>query len=61
MVGVWLLFTFFIPAATQQWVTTTYPANLMTDLIDAQRDERENEIVVTFASCGSTCAANVLL
>ncbi|MEL6590700.1 MAG: DUF3526 domain-containing protein [Bacteroidota bacterium] len=43
MVGVWLLFTFFIPAATQQWVSTVYPANLMTDLIDAQRDKK-NEL-----------------
>ncbi|MEL7532829.1 MAG: hypothetical protein AAFN10_16035 [Bacteroidota bacterium] len=41
MVGVWLLFTFFIPAAVHQWVSTKYPANLMTDFIDAQRDDRE--------------------
>lgn len=41
MVGVWLLFAFIIPAATQQWVTTQHPANLMTDLIDAQREERK--------------------
>jgi len=41
MVGVWLLFTFFIPATVQQWVSTKYPANLMTDLIDTQREERD--------------------
>ena len=41
MVGVWLLFAFVIPSAVHQWVATQYPANLMTDLIDAQREERE--------------------
>ncbi|MCT4630967.1 hypothetical protein [Winogradskyella sp.] len=41
MVGIWLLFAFIIPGAIHQWVSTKYPANLMTDFIDAQRDERD--------------------
>ena len=43
MVGVWLLFAFIIPAIVHQWVSIKHPANLMTDLIDAQRDKR-NEL-----------------
>ena len=39
MVGIWLLFTFLIPAAVHQWVSIKKPANLMTDLIDTIRDE----------------------
>ena len=39
MVGMWLVFTFIIPASVHQWVSINHPANLMTDLIDAQRDE----------------------
>ncbi len=41
MVGTWLLFAFIIPAAVHQWVSLQHPANLMTEFIDAQRDERE--------------------
>ena len=41
MVGLWLLFAFFIPAAVHQWVSTQHPANLMTDFIDANRDEKQ--------------------
>ena len=41
MVGVWLLFTFIIPAGVHQWVTMEKPANLMTDFIDASRDKRQ--------------------
>lgn len=41
MVGVWLLFTFIIPGAVHQWISMQYPVNLMTDFIDAQRDERD--------------------
>ncbi|WP_299524115.1 hypothetical protein [Winogradskyella sp.] len=40
MVGAWLLFTFIIPGIVHQWISTQYPANLMTDFIDAQRDEK---------------------
>lgn len=40
MVGVWILFTFIIPGTVHQWISTEYPANLMTDFVDAQRDER---------------------
>lgn len=41
MVGLWLIFAFIIPAAVHQWVSVVKPANLMTDLIDAKRDERQ--------------------
>lgn len=41
MMGLWLLFAFVIPAAVHQWIGIAKPANLMTDLIDAQRDGRE--------------------
>ncbi|NQY04984.1 MAG: hypothetical protein HRT68_01980 [Flavobacteriaceae bacterium] len=50
MVGIYLLFTFIIPAMVHQWVSIDKPANLMTDFIDATRDEREklyNEPEVT--------------
>lgn len=41
MVGVWLLFAFIIPASVHQWMSLSKPANLMTDFIDAQREDRE--------------------
>ena len=41
MISVWLLFAFIIPAAIHQWVSIEKPVNLMTDLIDASRDERQ--------------------
>ncbi|MEL6864070.1 MAG: hypothetical protein AAFP19_06615 [Bacteroidota bacterium] len=41
MVGVWLILSFIIPAAVHQWVSIEKPANLMTDLIDAKRDKRQ--------------------
>ncbi len=41
MVGVWLIFTFIIPAVVHQWVSIEKPANLMTDFIDATRDEKQ--------------------
>ncbi|MEO0472159.1 MAG: DUF3526 domain-containing protein, partial [Bacteroidota bacterium] len=40
MVGLWLLFAFIIPATIHQWVSIQQPANLMTELIDAQRDQK---------------------
>ncbi|MEL6534974.1 MAG: hypothetical protein AAFQ98_06150 [Bacteroidota bacterium] len=40
MVGVWLLLTFVIPAAVNQGISISQPANLMTDLIEV-RDQRE--------------------
>ena len=39
MVGVWLLFGFIIPATVHQWVSIQHPANLMTEWIDAQRED----------------------
>ena len=39
MVGVWLLFTLIVPGTVHQWVSIRQPANLMTEFIDAQRDE----------------------
>ena len=41
MVGVWLILAFLIPAGVHQWVSIEKPANLMTDLIDATREERQ--------------------
>ncbi len=41
LLGLWLFFAFILPATVHQWVSTTKPANLMTDLIDVQRDGRE--------------------
>ncbi|MEL6636538.1 MAG: hypothetical protein AAFW73_23235 [Bacteroidota bacterium] len=40
MVGIWLAFTFVIPAVVHQWISIEKPANLMTDLIDATRDKK---------------------
>ncbi|MEL6820954.1 MAG: hypothetical protein AAFP70_04265 [Calditrichota bacterium] len=42
MAGIWLLFTFIIPATVHQVVSVKHPVNLMTEWIDAQRDERQN-------------------
>ncbi len=42
MVGVWIVLAFIIPGAVHQWISTKYPANLMTDLIDAKRDDRQD-------------------
>lgn len=41
MVGVWLVFAFIIPSAVHQWISIEKPVNLMTDLIDATRDEKQ--------------------
>ncbi len=41
MAGVWLLLTFIVPASVYQFVSIKNPASLMTDLIDAKSDERE--------------------
>lgn len=41
MVGVWILFAFVIPAAAQQIVGIRNPVGMMTELTDAQRDDRE--------------------
>ncbi|MEM9888466.1 MAG: hypothetical protein AAF849_21405 [Bacteroidota bacterium] len=41
MVGIWLLFTFILPAALHQWISIEKPANLMVEVIDATRDERQ--------------------
>ncbi|WP_334114124.1 hypothetical protein, partial [Paucihalobacter sp.] len=42
MVGIWLILAFVIPASVHQWVGVKHPTNLMTDFIDAQRDDRES-------------------
>ena len=39
MVGLYLFFTFIIPATVHQWVSIKKPTNLMTDYIDATRDK----------------------
>ncbi len=41
MVGLWLIVSFLLPATINQLVSNRYPANLMTDWIDAQREERK--------------------
>jgi ABC-2 type transport system permease protein len=41
MIGVWILLVFIVPATVHQWVSLQHPVYLMTDLIDAQRDDRE--------------------
>ncbi len=41
MAGVWLVFVFLIPGLVHQWVSIKKPANLMTEFIDATRDEQE--------------------
>ena len=39
MVGIWLVLTFLIPALVHQWISIEKPSNLMTEMIDATRDE----------------------
>ena len=39
MTGIWLFFAFIIPATVHQYVSIVKPANLMTELIDANRDK----------------------
>ena len=41
MIGIWLLFSFIVPAAIQQWVSIEKPTNLMVDIIDAKRDKTD--------------------
>ena len=41
MVGIWLVIAFIIPASVHQWISIEKPANLMTDLIDAKREKRQ--------------------
>ena len=42
MVGVWLIFTFIIPAVIHQYVTIQHPPNLMTDFIEVSRDKKND-------------------
>ena len=41
MVGVWVILAFIIPAGVYQWISIEKPTNLMTDFIDATRDEQQ--------------------
>jgi ABC-2 type transport system permease protein len=41
MAGGWLVVAFLIPGVVHQWISMENPANLMTEFIDAGRDERE--------------------
>ncbi|MEL6254433.1 MAG: DUF3526 domain-containing protein [Bacteroidota bacterium] len=41
MLGVWLLFAFIVPATVHQWISIEEPASLMTEFIDAKRDETD--------------------
>jgi ABC-2 type transport system permease protein len=51
MIGIWLLISFVVPAAIQQWLSIEKPTNLMVDFIDAKRDKTDeiynlsNEII----------------
>jgi len=40
MAGVWLVVVFLIPGVVHQWISMENPANMMTEFIDAGRDER---------------------
>ena len=42
MVGIWLMFTFIIPAVIHQYVTIQHPPNLMTDFIEVSRDKKND-------------------
>jgi len=42
MLSIWLIFCFIIPAVVHQSISIIKPANLMTDFIDAKRDQRED-------------------
>lgn len=42
MIGVYLVLTFVIPAATHQWISIEKPVNLMTDYIDGKRDKKQD-------------------
>ncbi|WP_353778380.1 hypothetical protein [Winogradskyella sp. 3972H.M.0a.05] len=42
MVGVYLIFTFIIPATVHQWVSIEKPTNLMVDYIDVKRDKTQD-------------------
>jgi ABC-2 type transport system permease protein len=42
MVGIWLMFTFIIPAVIHQYVTIQHPTNLMTDYIEVSRDKKND-------------------
>tara|TARA_B110000046_G_scaffold185708_1_gene228746 strand:- start:10904 stop:12217 length:1314 start_codon:yes stop_codon:yes gene_type:complete len=41
MIGVWLLISFIVPAAVQQWISIEKPTNLMVDFIDAKREKTD--------------------
>ena len=41
MIGIWLLFTFIIPATIQQWISIEKPASLMVEIIDTKRDKTD--------------------
>lgn len=42
MVGIWLIFTFIIPAVVHQYVAIQHPSNLMTDFIEVSRDKKND-------------------
>ena len=41
MMGLWLMFSFIIPAAVHQWISIESPVNLMTNIIDTKRGEKD--------------------
>ena len=42
MVGVYIVFTFIIPATVHQWISIQKPTNLMVDVIDVKRDKTQD-------------------
>jgi len=47
MTGFFLLFVFIIPAAVHQYVSIVKPANLMTEFIDAEREQQQKIFELT--------------
>jgi len=41
MMGLWLMFSFIIPASIYQWISIEQPVNLMTNIIDTKRSEKD--------------------
>jgi ABC-2 type transport system permease protein len=41
MLSFWLLIAFVLPGVAHHWAMLSYPTDLMTDFIDAQREDRE--------------------
>lgn len=69
MMSAWVILAFIIPAMVYQWISIKHPANLMTDLIDSTRDERQkiydqedsliqDQLIVLFPEIVSSVVSN---